>query len=117
MDKDVLSLFKILEQKNSYLLEFHKLNQEELKKLCKGHLNNLETFYYSREIILNAIERLDKKLHHHQETSITLHSEEKRKLEEMLKLKKDMVLSILDQDFTILSLFDKFNETEIKKVA
>ena len=62
MDREVRSLFEMLEQKNSYLLEFHKINTEEMDRLAEGCADHLEDFYYSRELLLNAIDKLDKRI-------------------------------------------------------
>ena len=117
MTKETESLFKILEQKNSYLVEFHKINTKEIELLTKGSLDNLENFYYSRELLLNAIERIDKRISDKRmlsDSSIT--KTERKKLEEILKSKKNMVLSILNQDLAIFSLVEK-NEKSQKKAS
>lgn len=122
MEEEVQSLFNLLEEKNSYLLEFHKINTDEIERLTKGLTDNLENFYYSRELLLNAIDRLDKKIAKEKETTcletqnLEVQREEKKKLQEILHLKKSMVLSILDQDLAIISLVDKLNQKN-QKVA
>ena len=117
MDKEVQSLFDLLEKKNSYLLEFHKINTEEMDRLAEGRADNLETFYYSREILLNAIDKLDKRIQERDDGNEdqSVGAPEKKKLKEILNLKNNMVLSILDQDLTILSLVEKLNQQSIKK--
>ena len=122
MEEEVQSLFNLLEEKNSYLLEFHKINTDEIERLAKGSMDNLENFYYSRELLLNAIDRLDKKIAKEKQTAclethnFEVQREEKKKLQEILHLKKSMVLSILDQDLAIISLVDKLNQKN-QKVA
>ncbi len=109
MSKKVIALLELLEQKNSYLLEFHKINIDEINRLHQGCIDNLENFYYSRELLLNAIDKLDHKFSE-KDTSgdfLKANKAEKKKLLEILKLKKDMVLSILDQDLVIISLIEK----------
>jgi len=119
MDGDVQSLFDILEQKNSYLLEFHKINNEEMDRLSEGCADNLEDFYYSRELLLNAIDKLDKRIHERERKPAPLVGvSEKNKLKKLLSLKKSMILSILDQDLTILSLVEKINKNRTtRKIA
>ncbi len=109
MSKEVLTLLEILEQKNSYLLEFHRINIDEIDRLYQGRIDNLENFYYSREILLNAIDKLDYKFSEKgaQKYFFKANKKEKGKLIEILKLKKSMVLSILDQDLVIISLVEK----------
>lgn len=116
--EDIFSLFETLEKKNSYLLEFHKINMEELSRLAKGSLGNLENFYYSREILLNAISRLDNKISLDDlNEDVEIQPKEKKKLLDILNLKRKMVMSILDQDLTIISLVDKLKKEGIKAVA
>lgn len=118
MEEEVQSLFNLLEEKNSYLLEFHKINNNEIERLIKGHQDNLENFYYSRELLLNAIDKLDKQIAKEEKNAcFEAQQEEKRKLKEILLLKRNMVLSILDQDLTIISLVDKLKKTDGKKSA
>lgn len=118
MEEEVQFLFNLLEEKNSYLLEFHKINNNEIERLIKGHQDNLENFYYSRELLLNAIDKLDKQIaKEEQNACFEAQQEEKRKLKEILLLKRNMVLSILDQDLTIISLVDRLNKTNEKKSA
>ena len=118
MEEGVQSLFNLLEEKNSYLLEFHKINNNEIERLVKGHQDNLENFYYSRELLLNAIDKLDKQIAEGEKHAFFApHKEEKKKLKEILLLKRNMVLSILDQDLTIISLVDRLNQKNRKKPA
>ena len=112
-----ISLFQLLEKKNSYLLEFHKINMNELKRLGEGSLNNLENFYYSREILLNAINKLDSKISKKKIESVSVNKKEKKKLIDILNLKRKMVLSILDQDLAIISLVDHLKNTIAKDLA
>ena len=119
--KEVQSLFEMLERKNSYLLEFHKINNEEMDRLAKGRAEGLEDFYYSRELLLNAIDRLDKKIRDREKRpggAVGLPEKKKLKLKKILSLKKNMVLSILDQDLAIISLVEKINTGKsLKKTA
>ena len=115
---ETVSLFDLLEKKNSYLLEFHKINTEELKRLAKGCFDHLEDFYYSRELLLNAIHKLDDKISQNPIGNIKVQKSEKKKLTDILNLKRKMVMSILDQDLTILSLVSQLKEkSRIENIA
>ncbi|MCY4321489.1 MAG: hypothetical protein OXC37_03670 [Bdellovibrionaceae bacterium] len=109
MSLEDMSLFQLLEQKNSYLLKFHEINKDELERLSEGSTDNLENFYYSREILLNAIKKLDDQTSN-KIKAVKVNKQEKKKLIDILNLKRKMILSILDQDLAIISLVD-----EIKK--
>lgn len=112
-----MSLIEILDKKNNYLLEFHKINLEEMGRLNHGFIDNLENFYYSREILLNAIDKIDNEISSQQSVSkCTVNRDQKQKLEKVLDFKKDMVLSILDQDLTIISLVEQL-QNKIPSIA
>ena len=111
------SLFNLLEQKNSYLLEFHKINMNELNLLSKGCTDNLENFYYSRELLLNAIHKLDRKISENKIENLKVGRGEKKKLVDILNLKRKMVMSILDQDLAIISLVNKLKKGSIGVIA
>ena len=111
------SLFNLLEQKNSYLLEYHKLNIDELRKLADGRMDHLEDFYYSRELLLNAISRLDVKISKNTIESLEVNKSQKKKLVDILNLKRKMVMSILDQDLAIISLVNELKKGKTKNIA
>ncbi|MDE0092872.1 MAG: hypothetical protein OXN83_06275 [Oligoflexia bacterium] len=117
MNAGAISLFQLLEQKNSYLMEFHKINMDELQRLAEGSMDNLENFYYSRELLLNAINKLDNKISHNKMESLRVNKREKKKLIDVLNLKKKMILSILDQDLAIISLVDQLKKANTKDIA
>ena len=118
MHNEVFSLFEILEQKNSYLLEFHKINMNELNRLAEGCTDNLEDFYYSRELLLDAIHKLDHKIYENSlNKDLKVDKRQKKKLLGLLNLKRKMVMSILDQDLVILSLVDQIKNGNIKTIA
>ena len=118
MNKEIMSLFEMLEQKNSYLLKFHKINMDELNRLAEGYIDNLENFYYSRELLLNAINKLDRRLPwDNLNENLQINTVEKKKLMDILNLKRKMVMSILDQDLTIISLVDQIKRGSIKAMA
>jgi len=116
--QEVYSLFEALEKKNSYLLEFHKINMNELDRLAEGSMDNLENFYYSRELLLSAINKLDDTISQNNlDKNLKISKNQKQKLMEILNLKRKMVLSILDQDLTIMSLIDKIKNGDLKFIA
>ena len=72
-------------------------------------LHNLENFYYSRELLLNAIARLDEKIAQEKlpPGKADLPEEDKHRMKNLLLCKRTMILSILDQDLAIISLVEK----------
>ena len=114
---EAIELFGLLEQKNSYLLEFHKLNMDELTFLANGRIDHLEDFYYSRELILNAISKLDVQISEDEVENVQVNKGEKKKLVDLLSLKRKMVMSILDQDLAIISLVNELKKDKVLDFA
>ena len=112
LDKTRVCLFNVLEKKNSYLLEFHKINMDELSRLADGCIDNLENFYYSRELLLNAINKLDSQLKEGLNSQLKINKKEKQKLLDLLHLKQKMVMSILEQDLIIMSLVNQLRQKD-----
>ena len=114
---EATSLFNLLEEKNSYLLEFHKINMDELKLLANGRIDHLEDFYYSRELLLNAISKLDIQISEDEIDNVQVNKTQKKKLIDILSLKRKMVMSILDQDLAIISLFNELKKNKTTNIA
>ena len=113
MQEDVKSLFCLLEKKNDCLLKFHKLNNSEIGRLTCGCQDNLDNFYHAREALLAAIDKADKRIAAEEKAArFEARKEEKKKLKKLLRLKRDLVLSILDQDLVILSLMNGLREDD-----
>ena len=118
MNKDVFSIISVLEQKNSYLLEFHRINTDELRRLSEGCADNLENFYYSRELLLDAIKKLDDQISSNKlNKNLFIHVSYKNKLLDILNLKRKMVKSILNQDLAIISLVNQIKKRNKKNIA
>ena len=114
---EATALFGLLEKKNSYLLEFHKLNMDELNFLGNGRIDHLEDFYYSRELLLNAIAKLDVQISEDKIENVEVNKIQKKKLVDILSLKRKMVMSILDQDLAIISLVNELKKDKVKDIA
>ena len=105
----VQHMISLLKRKNSYLVDFKILNTEELDRIKSGDLNNLEAFYYDREILLNAMGRIDKELSHYTLDQFEDVSESSKKtILDLLKNKKQFIRFILNQD---MQIHDNLNST------
>ena len=92
-------MIDILKKKNFYLELFESINSEELNRIQQGDLSNLESFYYDREILLNAMDKIDQKLSQYKLEQFDDVSEtSKRKIISLLKNKKQFICTILNQD-------------------
>ncbi|MDE0151914.1 MAG: hypothetical protein OXK80_05410 [Bdellovibrionales bacterium] len=95
-------MIDMLKKKNFYLELFESINGEELNRIKKGDLNNLESFYYDREILLNAMDKIDKQLNQYKlEQFDDVSENSKRKIVSLLKNKKQFIYTILKQDMQI----------------
>ena len=56
----LLALINLLNDKNYHLQKFHQMNETELMNFTEGCFDGLETFYQSRETILDLIRCIDR---------------------------------------------------------
>ena len=100
--KSIKAMIFLLEKKNSYLDEFKTLNEEEMARIQNEDFSNLESFYYDREILLNAMDRIDKQLKDHSlDQCADADQPSKQKIVLLLRNKKNSLRTILDQDMKI----------------
>ena len=55
----MLRIITLLNQKNHYLEKFYSLNETEIIHFSAGYFDNLDSFYQTREKILEMIKYLD----------------------------------------------------------
>ena len=94
-------LVELLNKKNRFLNQFNKLNNKAIHRIKMGDTSQLNKFYFSRQILLDSIEGIDKNL-----KSLTLKalsSDEKKEAKKLLNKKRKLVSSILKQDMVIHS--------------
>ena len=91
----------LLKQKNNYLVQFEKISSLEYHRMQSGNHNNIKQFYYSRQIILDAIASIDKHLNTYQTQDIS--EEDKKTVLSLLQQKRKITLAILQTDILIHS--------------
>lgn len=112
-------IISLLEEKNRQLERFLKLNEGEIINFSDGNFENLETFYHSREVVLDMIRRLDRMVEEQYrdlalDASIT--SDEKGSIISALDKKNELVTKILSQDLQILSVIELAKSNIIKEL-
>jgi hypothetical protein len=107
-------IINLLDQKNHYLEKFYSLNEEELLNFAKNNFDHLESFYRTREDILNTIRYIDDQIDK-TETDV-LSAEEKRLVNEALAIKDEYVARILAQDLEILSCIESAKSSIIREL-
>ena len=91
----------LLQQKNNYLIQFEKISSFECQRLQSGDYSHIEQFYYSRQIILDAIENIDTHLKNY--TPHNTSAKHKETIRTLLKKKRAITKSILQKDILIHS--------------
>ena len=100
--ESIQQMVHLLERKNSYLDDFQKLNKEELNRLQQGDFNNLEAFYYDRELLLNGMDRIDSELRQYSIDQFQdVCEKSKQIILTLLRAKKKSILNIVSQDMKI----------------
>ncbi|MDE0118924.1 MAG: hypothetical protein OXM55_02810 [Bdellovibrionales bacterium] len=91
----------LLQQKNNYLLQFEKIGFFECQRIRAGDYSHIEQFYYSRQIILDAIENIDIQIKNYTPQHVS--KEYKKTIKALLQKKRAITKSILQQDIMIHS--------------
>jgi len=108
----------LIEQKNSCLVRFKDMNEKEIHNFNEGNFDNLETFYNSRETVLEMIGLLDKKIAQEQaEHSLNVDQESKNRLVVALELKNALVQDIIELDLMIISIIEQAKSEIIKDLS
>ena len=58
------TITELLKDKNHHLEKFHRLNEAELENFTAGEFKNLESFYATREGLLEVIKKIDDMIEH-----------------------------------------------------
>ncbi|MGE0632058.1 MAG: hypothetical protein AB7O96_06600 [Pseudobdellovibrionaceae bacterium] len=98
----------LLNEKNHYLEKFYALNESELVFMKSRNFDNLDSFYETRERILEMLRYLDSELGLSQQESepADLSPIDKKIIVEALRVKTEYVNRILAQDLEVLSCIE-----------
>lgn len=113
------NIINLLKDKNYHLEQFFHLNESELINFADGNFDGLETFYQSRETILDLIRCIDRLI---EAAASTVHDDqkpseqEKSQMRQCINNKNDLVEKILEQDLQILSVIEKAKSDMIKEL-
>ncbi|MFZ4404486.1 MAG: hypothetical protein ACOYOK_10330 [Pseudobdellovibrionaceae bacterium] len=112
-------IITLLEEKNHYLEKFYALNENELLNLKQGNFDSLESFYKTREKILEILNYIDSKLDEAEKKlseDYEIKSDEKIKIIENLQIKDQYVSRILVQDLEVISCIEVAKSNLIKEL-
>ena len=110
----------LLNQKNHYLEKFYALNEKELANFLSGNFDNIETFYETREKILDVIKYIDDEIEKTQTDTVGTNPQSlmalKRGIAESFKIKNLYVEKIVQQDVEILSCIESAKNSIIREL-
>lgn len=111
-------LVGLLDEKNQYLEKFVELNETELHCFADGNFDNVETFYQSREKILDIIRCLDVLVDDEVaiigETEIT--ATIRAEIQDLMDHKDRLAKEIIAQDLRVLSAIEDEKSNIIREL-
>lgn len=113
------TIINLLKDKNYHLQKFHQLNETELLNFTEGNFDNLETFYQSRETILDLIRCIDRLVDaagEAQGEGVKASDQQKKDVLKCMSDKNEIVTRILAQDLQILSVIEQAKSNIIKEL-
>lgn len=115
----MVRLISLLNEKNHYLEKFFSLNEIELGNFQEGNFDSIESFYQSREKILEIISYMDGeigKLQVEQDDPFAPSQLEKNQVLECLAVKDEYVKRILAMDLEILACIENAKNGIIREL-
>jgi len=113
-------ILTLLNQKNHYLEKFYALNEKELSHFLNGNFDGIETFYATREKILDVIKYIDNEIEKTQTDPIDPSSSSlnmiKKQIAESFRVKNLYVERIVQQDVEILSCIESAKNSIIREL-
>lgn len=113
-------LISLVYEKNHYLEKFYSLNESELSNFLQGNFENLETFYQTRERILEMIRyvdvQIDKTHNDVVRSGHDLSDSIKKELKKAMKIKDEYVERIIGQDLDVLACIDRAKTDIIREM-
>jgi hypothetical protein len=108
----------LLKEKNQYLEKFYTLNECEFLNFGDGNFENLESFYRSRDKILDLIRCIDGLIMEENKkfSDFEPSAKERAEISAILKAKDEWVEGILAQDLLILSCIEQEKSNIIKEL-
>ncbi len=114
------TVVELLCEKNFYLEKFYSLNESQLEFIQAHRFEGLETFYRTRDGILDIIRKIDELVDTSYDIPKSLADVDqvmKGQIIECLQIKNNLVAKILEQDLQILSAIESAKSFVIKELA
>lgn len=114
------TVVELLCEKNFYLEKFYSLNESQLEFIEGRKFDGLETFYRTRDGILDIIRKIDELVESSDDMPKDANAVDpilKKQIVECLQIKNNLVTKILEQDLKILSAIEQAKSYVIKELA
>ena len=112
-------IITLLNEKNHYLEKFYSLNETELVNFAQGQFENLESFYQTRERILEVLRYLDsqiEKINDETQAIDCIVETERVQVKQALGIKDQYVTKIIEQDIQVLSCIETAKNSIIREL-
>lgn len=112
-------IITLLNEKNHYLEKFYSLNETELVNFVQGQFENLESFYQTRERILEVLRYVDsqiEKINDETQAIDTIVESERQQVKQALGIKDQYVTKIIEQDIQVLSCIETAKNSIIREL-
>ena len=111
-------LIELLDEKNQYLEKFFELNETELHSFADGLFDNVETFYQSREKILDIVRCIDALVDDEvaQITDGCVTPAVRAEIQDLMDHKDRLAKQILAQDLRVLAAIEDEKSNIIREL-
>lgn len=112
-------IIALLNEKNHYLEKFYSLNETELANFAQGQFENLESFYQTRERILEVLRYVDsqiEKVNDEAQVLEVITDAERSQVRQALAIKDQYVTKIIEQDIQVLACIETAKNSIIREL-
>ena len=116
----VKTILELLQDKNFHLEKFYRLNEAEIENIEAGQFDALDTFYNTREGLLDVVKKIDEMIEDDNTTAdvqAEINDQIKFQVLQALQYKNELVGRILEQDLRILSAIEHAKTSIIKQLT
>ncbi len=112
-------IISLLNEKNHYLEKFYSLNEVELANFAQGLFDNLQSFYQTREKILDVLKYVDSQIDRAQNemgADTVMAQADRMQIKEALTIKDEYVARIIEQDIQVLACIEMAKNSIIREL-
>lgn len=112
-------IISLLNEKNHYLEKFYSLNEVELVNFAQGQFDNLQSFYQTREKILDVLKYVDSQIdraHNDMSPDAVMTQADRQQIKESLTIKDEYVSRIIEQDIQVLACIETAKNSIIREL-